>query len=198
MKVAPTETVRFFSPNPTRLLLVGLALVLFCGQIAGAQSRLSIVEGSIHFTSNAQLELIKAAPDKVQGIIDPATQQFAFSVDIKSFKGFNSELQREHFNEKYMESDSYPKGTFTGKIIEQIDFSADGIHQVRAKGELEIHGQKQTRIIRSKVSIQGGVVTIESNFLVPLADHNIAIPNIVSQKIATEIEVDFRATMKYQ
>ncbi len=190
LRVGPS---RFFC----RWALIFVVTPLLPGLVQG-QGRINITEGRIDFTSNAQLELIKASSDNVQGIINPLTQQFAFSIDIKSFRGFNSELQREHFNEKYMESDSYPKGTFNGKIIEQVDFSTDGIHEVRAKGELDIHGQKQTRIIRSTIAIQNGTVVVESNFMVPLADHNIAIPNIVSQKIATEIEVDFRATMKFQ
>jgi polyisoprenoid-binding protein YceI len=163
-----------------------------------AQQKFSIESGTIDFASRAQLELIKASSDKVQGLIDPATQQFAFTVDIKSFRGFNSELQREHFNEKYLESEKYPKARFSGKIIEPIDLTTDNAYEVRAKGDLEIHGQKQTRIIKSKIIVRGGVVRITSSFLVPLADHNIAIPNIVSQKIATEIEVEFNANLKPQ
>lgn len=150
------------------------------------------------FTSNAELELIKASSNQVQGLIDPASKEFAFSVDVISFEGFNSSLQRDHFNEKYMESDRFPKARFSGKIIEPIDFSADGSYDVRAKGNLEIHGQKQTRIIKSRVTITNGVLNIEARFLVPLTDHNISIPAIVSQKIATEIEVEFKATMAAQ
>jgi polyisoprenoid-binding protein YceI len=176
-----------------RCLLL-ICLILFSLTL-NAQKKYGIEKGLINFTSNAQLELIKAASDKVQGLIDPQTNQFAFAVDIKSFRGFNSELQREHFNEKYMESEKFPKARFSGKLIEQIDFTQDGTYEVRAKGDLEIHGQKQTRIIRSKVTIKNNSVSIESAFVVPLADHNISIPSIVSQKIATEIDVDFIATM---
>ena len=160
--------------------------------------RIDAGKGQINFASKAQLELIRASSDKVQGLIDPQTQQFAFSVDIRSFVGFNSELQREHFNEKYMESEKFPKARFSGKIIEQVNFSEDGTYDVRAKGELEIHGQKQTRIIRGKVTVRNGSLDVHSNFIVPLADHNISIPNIVNQKIATEIEVDFNAAMRLQ
>lgn len=156
----------------------------------------SIERGSINFASNAQLELIKASSDKVQGLLDPATNQFAFTIEIKTFEGFNSALQREHFNEKYMESETFPRARFSGKIIENIDYAVNGTFDVRAKGDLEIHGIKQTRIIKSKLTIRDGQIQIESKFIVPLSDHNITIPNIVSQKIATEIEVDFRATMK--
>jgi hypothetical protein len=163
-----------------------------------AQKKYSVENGQIDFISNAQLELIKASSGKVQGLIDPSTQQFAFAVDIKTFVGFNSELQREHFNEKYLESEKYPKARFSGKIIEPVDFSADNVYDVRAKGELEIHGQKQTRIIKSRITVRNGTLHIASVFNVPLADHNISIPNIVSQKIATEIEVEFNASLKLQ
>jgi polyisoprenoid-binding protein YceI len=153
---------------------------------------------AVDFTSEAELELIKAASSTVRGLIDPSTNQFAFTIDVSSFKGFNSALQREHFNEKYMESDKYPKATFSGKIIEQIDFSTNGSYDVRAKGDLDIHGVKQTRIIKGKISVNNGKLQLNANFNVPLSDHNISIPTVVSQKIATQINVQFEALMSLQ
>jgi polyisoprenoid-binding protein YceI len=160
-----------------------------------AQAKFSVEKGEIDFVSNAELELIKAHSNAARGLVDVSTNQFAFSVDIKTFQGFNGALQREHFMENYMEIDKYPKAEFSGKIIEQIDFSTDGIHEVRAKGDLNIHGQKQTRIIRVKLIVKSGRINVASNFVVPLSDHNISIPKIVNQKIATEIEVSFKAIM---
>lgn len=172
-------------------------LILMAGALLG-QRKYAISASEMTFTSNAELELISAASKKVQGLIDPTNNQFAFYVDVKSFQGFNSVLQREHFNEKYLESEKYPRAKFSGKIIEPIDLSTDGSYDVRAKGELDIHGKKQTRIIKSKLTVKNGVVNIESRFFVPLDDHNISIPTIVSQKIATEIEVNLNATMLLQ
>ena len=160
--------------------------------------RLSIRDSRMTFTSDAELELITATSERVRGLIDPATSTFAFTVDLRSFHGFNSALQREHFNEKYMESERFPSASFSGKIIEPVDFSADRSYDVRAKGELDIHGQKQIRIIKSRISIENGVVFLKSSFFVPLSDHNISIPSIVSQKIATEIQVEFTATLSLQ
>jgi polyisoprenoid-binding protein YceI len=160
--------------------------------------RFVIDKGEISFSSNASLELIKATSDKVSGLIDPVNNQFAFLVNIATFRGFNSELQRQHFNENYMESEKYPKATFSGKIIEQVDFTRDSIYEVRAKGDLDIHGQKQSRIIKSKLTIKNGQLVIESSFIVPLTDHIITIPKIVSQKIATEIEVHFKSSLVHQ
>ena len=187
----------FFFRRTAPLGCLSFVLLIIVANPASAQ-RLSVKESEMTFTSNAELELIKATSRKVKGLIDPGTNEFAFTVDVKSFLGFNSALQREHFNEKYMESEKYPLASFSGKIIEPIDFSVDGIHDVRAKGQLNIHGQKQIRIIKSRVRIDNGVVYVQSQFFVPLSDHNISIPTIVSQKIATEIEVQLKATMSLQ
>ena len=172
--------------------------LIFCSLQLQAQKKFSAENGEINFVSNAELELIQASSKQLKGIIDPATNQFAFSVMVQSFKGFNSDLQREHFNEKYMESEKYPRVSFTGKIIEQVDFMTDGTYEVRAKGDLDIHGQKQTRIIKSKIKINHGVLSIETDFKVPLAEHNISIPRIVNQKIATEIEVTVNTALVLQ
>jgi polyisoprenoid-binding protein YceI len=177
---------------------ISYVLLLFLVAPLFGQKKFSIAKSEMSFTSNAELELITAASNKVQGLIDPGTNQFAFTVDVKSFQGFNSALQREHFNEKYMESDKFPRARFSGKIIEPVDLSTDGSYEVRAKGELDIHGQKQTRIIKSRLTVSNGTINIDSRFFVPLSDHNISIPTIVSQKIATEIEVEFKATLSLQ
>jgi len=177
--------------------LVGLLLYLFAVD-STAQQKFSTTKGEVSFASKAELELIQARSTETQGLIDPANNQFAFSVAIQSFRGFNSDLQRQHFNDNYMESATYARATFAGKIIEQINFDKDSTYTVRAKGDLEIHGQKQSRIIRSKVTIRNKTLTVESDFTVPLADHNISIPKIVNQKIASEIEVSFRATLLRQ
>jgi hypothetical protein len=145
--------------------------------------------GSVSFTSDAPLELIKAQSIKLSCAINTTDKSFVFSIPMSSFEGFNSSLQRTHFNENYVESPKYPKTTFDGKIIEDIDFGKPGTYQVRAKGNLEIHGIKQQRIIKSTLIINKGSMKIKSTFTVPLTDHKIQIPAIVKQKIAEEIYV---------
>ncbi|MCK6693291.1 MAG: YceI family protein, partial [Thermoanaerobaculia bacterium] len=147
------------------------------------------VKGRIHFRSDAPLEIIEARSNRLRGVIDPANQQFAWTVEINTFEGFNSPLQREHFNENYMETSKYPGSTFTGKIIEKINFEQDGSYPVRAKGKLLIHGVEQERIIKGTLEVKGQKLRIQATFTVPLTDHNITIPKIVHQKIAEEITV---------
>lgn len=153
-------------------------------------------DGHTKFTSEAPLELIKAQSDKTNGVVDCATKNVAFSVDIDSFDGFNSGLQKEHFRENYMETEKFPKATFKGKIIEDIDFSKNGTTTVRAKGVFNIHGTDKEKIVKVKITIKDKEISIDSSFEVPLEDHNIKIPKVVNQKIASVIVVDVKASLK--
>lgn len=167
----------------------GLLLVISLSS-AWAQSALfTITKGKIAFTSDAPLELIQASSDELKGLMDVEENNFAFSVKTQTFLGFNSALQREHFNENYMESARFPACTFSGKIIEDIDFSRDGTYTVRAKGKLDVHGISKERIIKSRLIIEGEQIRITSEFTVLLQEHDIAIPKIVHQKIAEEIQL---------
>jgi polyisoprenoid-binding protein YceI len=182
-------------PISAALSVFALLCLLLCGTSLQAQSRFKITKSRVAFTSNAPLELIKASSTSLRGALDPATGKFAFALKINTFQGFNSELQRQHFNENYLESETYPEATFTGKIIETIDYTQDGTHEVRAKGKLTIHGVDQVRLFRATITIKNGVLSIAADLAVPLEDHDISIPTIVSQKIATEIAVEVRATL---
>lgn len=151
--------------------------------------------GTISFKSDLALETIIATSKDLKGIIDPTKKTFAFKVFIKTFEGFNSPLQKEHFNENYMMSDKYPEATFLGKIIEDIDFGKDGTYTIRAKGKLNLHGVEQERIIKSDLIIKGKSIKIKSNFTVMLSDYLIAIPKVVSEKLANEIKVEVNAEL---
>ena len=82
-----------------------------------------------------------------------------------------------------------------GKIIETVDLTKDGVYDIRAKGKFWIHGVEQERIIRSTITINGGKVELESHFNVLLSDHNIKVPKVVHEKIASEISIDVKAVL---
>ena len=147
-------------------------------------------KGEITFRSEAQREQITASSSKLIGIINPTNRTFVFKVAVRSFHGFNSALQQEHFNEKYLESEEFPEASFRGKIIEDIDLSISGIYEVRAKGILTIHGIEMERIIKCRTTVKKDVIFIKSNFSVLLSDHSIKIPKVVHEKIAGEISIE--------
>ncbi len=146
-------------------------------------------QGSVHILSEAPLEVIKAESNSLRGVIDPTKKFFAFSVRINSFKGFNTQIQRSHFLENYMEEKKFPEATFEGKFIEDIPFDIPGVYSVRAKGSLSVHGIVRERIIRGEITIAEKSAVVTTVFIVPVSDHGISIPKIVNQKIAEEIAV---------
>jgi len=151
--------------------------------------------GVASFTSDAPLEVIKAASDQLLGVINPADRSFAFTIDNKTFEGFNSSLQQEHFYENYMEVQKYPSSTFKGKIIEEIDLGSKEEQVVRAKGILDIHGVEQERIIRGTIKLTGNTIRLHADFTVMLEDHRIKIPRVVYEKIAEVINVTITAEL---
>jgi len=143
-----------------------------------------IKKNLVTFHSNTEAELIKASSDQLRGIIDSDKRIFAFSVAMKTFNGFNSPLQKEHFNENYMESEKFPTATFSGHIIEEDDFT---------KGKFNIHGIEQERIMQGDLIVKNGIIKLACNFTVFLAEHDIKIPRIVHEKLASEIKVEIAA-----
>jgi hypothetical protein len=148
------------------------------------------VKGEIMLRSEAPLEKISAHSNQLKGLLNKADRTFAFTVPIRSFEGFNSPLQKEHFNESYLESSKYANATFKGQIIEKINFDNDTLCFFRCKGLMKIHGVETERIIRLKMQVKQQQITVEGNFIVPLTDHKIYIPKIVTQKISSEIKTE--------
>lgn len=148
------------------------------------------------FTSEAPLELIKAESVKTIGAVDFSNKNVAFSIVINTFNGFNSGLQKEHFLENYMEFEKFKTAVFKGKLIEDVDLSKNGTYNVRAKGSMNIHGVEKEKILKVKLVVKDNVIEASTDFDVPLSDHDIKIPKIVNQKIASIISVKFNGTLK--
>lgn len=178
------------------ILITGIFILFISSSFKDPVNIFNISKGSISFSSDAPLELITAGSNELKGLIETEKKQFAFSVKLRSFKGFNSGFQKEHFNENYLESDKYPDATFAGKIIEDVDFTKNNILTVRAKGILTVHGVQKERIIKSDMTIKNGTIYIKANFTVLLADHNIPIPKVVHEKLASEIKVEVKSELK--
>jgi hypothetical protein len=172
-------------------------LLNFFSLLPGAHDSLNYKSdsGTVKFYSVAKMEVIKACSEKLKGVINTGTRSFAFVVPVSSFEGFNVALQKEHFNENYMESDKFPMASFTGKIIEDMDFSNQKSIVIRAKGVLKIHGVEQERIIKVTLEANRGFISVSSKFSVILKDHDIKVPKIVHEKIASEIIVELKAEL---
>ena len=154
-----------------------------------------ITKASLKFDSDAPLELIKASTSNVKGIIDVDNNAFAFLVPITSFEGFNSSLQREHFNENYMESDVYKSARFFGKIEGEYDLEQYGDYEVVGVGKFDLHGLKSSYEIPVLIHVDDYGIKISSKFELQLDDFDIKVPTIMRLKIAEVIFVDFEANL---
>lgn len=174
--------------------IIFTAFALFAHIWANSQGVYESSKGSVSILSDAPLEAIKASSSKLRGIVNFNENKFAFSLEVKSIVGFNSDLQQEHFHENYLESNKFPTASFSGKLIDRVDPNQSN-QIIRAKGILDIHGIKKERIIPIEVTKTSKGYKVSANFNVSLEDHGIEIPRIVHQKIAEIIEVNISADL---
>jgi polyisoprenoid-binding protein YceI len=162
-------------------------LFLFVSLLAKGQVY-ELKKNKITFFSEAPLENIDATSEEASALLDTDKKQFAFNIKMQSFD-FKKELMKEHFNEKYLESDKYPKATFTGNVINFIK-NSKGIQPVTAKGKLTIHGVTRDVEIPAKLEITSeNKVHVTSTFVIKLEDYNITRPKLVWQNLAEQVEV---------
>jgi len=173
-----------------------LVLLILLGGIsaAGFSQKYTSEKSFVSFYSHALLEDIKAENKKATSIFNSETGDVAFSITMKDFK-FAKSLMQQHFNEKYVESEKFPKSTFQGKII-GFKPGANGTQQVNAQGKLTIHGVTKDIDVPGTIDAQGNKLQMKSKFMVKVADYDIEIPEIVFQKIAEEVEVTIDFTYK--
>ena len=165
------------------------AMLIAASAIGQQQGSLRVTSSAIGFVSDAPMERIEAESNAASGILDLKERSFAMQIPVRTFEGFNSPLQREHFNENYMQSDRFPNAVFKGRIIEAADLSKVATYRVRAKGSLIIHGVERERIIECLVVVTTDGVKVTSTFDVVLAEHDIRVPRVVQQKISPRVQV---------
>lgn len=177
--------------NTARNLLfaaMALPLSLF------AQDRYGTRNGHIAFFSETSMENIEANNHKVSSVWDATTGAIQFAVLIKAFE-FEKALMQEHFNENYMESNTFPKADFKGKVtgITMDQLKKAGTYEVTVEGDLTIHGvTKPVKTKGTMVVAADGTVKASCDFNVKPEDHGIKVPGMVRQNIAEQILVKVR------
>jgi polyisoprenoid-binding protein YceI len=144
--------------------------------------------GYISFYSQMPLEDIKAENNQVYAVIDVAKKNIAFTLLLKGFL-FPKELQQEHFNENYVESDKYPKSNFTGSYTGDVTIAKDGVYKIMVKGNLTIHGVTKPVATPATLEVKDGKLLGHCEFKVSPEDYNITIPSVVRDKIAKQVTI---------
>ena len=90
-----------------------------------------------------------------------STSDLVFQLKISDFI-FPKALMQEHFNENYLESDIYPKSTFSGKVIQNKNGKAT------VQGDLTIHGKTKKIKVEGLMIQNKKSVVISAEFAVML------------------------------
>ena len=103
----------------------------------------------------------------------------------------------EHFNENYMESDTYPKATFKGKI-DNFDVAklTSIAKEYNIRGKMEIHGKTKDITITAKIKKSDSGIDIISDFFVTTDDFGIEIPSVVSKKVSKKVAVKLDVSLQ--
>lgn len=150
--------------------------------------------GTIEFFSETPMENIEAKNNQVSTVIDMEKGEIAFSLLMTAF-AFEKALMQEHFNEKYVESEKFPKARFKGSITDFASLTlSDEPQTVEVKGELTMHGVTRPVVVKATLSQDSsGKIKAFSQFDVKPEDYEIKIPSAVRDNIASSIRVTVNA-----
>lgn len=168
-----------------------LICFLFVSLFGSAQTKMITKTGKIIFEASVpSFEEVKAKNENVTCILNPKNGEIAALALMKGFR-FKIALMEEHFNENYVESDTYPKATFKGKI-ENFDFSklTATSKEFTIKGKLELHGKTKEITTIAKIRKVNNGIEILSNFDVNTDDFDIEIPSVVSKKVSKKVNLN--------
>ena len=174
-----------------------LSLLIVISLSSFAQTKMLTKSGKISFEASVPaFEEVKAKNESVTCVLNPVSGEIASLVLIKGFR-FKVALMEEHFNENYMESDSYPKATFKGKI-DNFDVSklTTTAKEYSIKGKMEMHGKSKDITINANIKKTSDGIEIDTDFSLNTDDFDIEIPSVVSKKLSKKVAVKLNATLK--
>lgn len=149
--------------------------------------------GELSFEASVKaFEPVAAVHNGATAVLDAGSGKLAVLALVRGFR-FRNATMEEHFNENYIESDTYPKASFTGSIKDFDLAKLKDTQQVTITGNLTIREKDKPIEAQATLEQTEGGITLTSNFDVAPADFGIEIPKIVRKKITDviHVEIDF-------
>jgi len=171
-----------------RFVFFAIVCMAFVHPVPAYSQLYSTRSGFVGFYSKTALEDIQGENNQVYAIIDAGKKNLAFAALLKGFT-FPKELMQEHFNENYVESDKYPKASFTGAYTGDVALDKDGVYKVVVTGNLTLHNVTKPIQTPATLEVKAGHVIGKAEFKVKPEDFNISIPSVVRDKIDKEMMV---------
>jgi polyisoprenoid-binding protein YceI len=172
-----------------RGVLIAMFVLALAGTIFG-QGKYLTNEGNIIFFSHTALEDITAENNEVASVIDAENGEVAVIVLMTAFE-FKKKKMQEHFNENYVESETFPKATFMGIILNNsdVDYSTKAVYEVEIEGEMTIHGVSKQITAKGSIEVTAKGILAKTKFLLNPEDYGIKIPKVVRKNIAENMEI---------
>ncbi|HNX55536.1 MAG TPA: YceI family protein [Prolixibacteraceae bacterium] len=168
-------------------------VILAASVSAFSQGKYISKNAYISFYSSTSMEDILGESNEAVTILNAETGEIAFQALMTTFH-FKRALMEEHFNENYMESTKFPKTKFSGKIEGfNKDMLKNPASEVKVTGTLSVHGVDKTITVPVKLGMGNGKLVGTAKFKVTPEDYGIAIPSLVRDKIAKQMEVTVKA-----
>jgi hypothetical protein len=149
----------------------------------------STKKGRIKFVSPTDAD-VSAINNEVSSKIS-ATGDIRFSLLFKGFQFKYAEMQT-HFNEEYVESEKYPRASFTGTIqnIKSIDLSKEGKYTAKVFGTLTMHGVTKPVQTSATLHISKGKIGATATMSINMSDFKIDA-SAVTEKVDLEINCNY-------
>src|SRR6185436_5685807 len=123
-----------------------LSLMIVTASLMALAQKKTSTSATVAFDATTAIDNLAKAENKTAiAAIDPSKNTVQFEASIKNFNFSNPKIQ-EHFNQtSWMNSDEFPKATFSGAITNPsaVNFNKDGIYNVSVEGDLTIKGKTQ-------------------------------------------------------
>lgn len=183
--------------NYKAVLLITLITFLFSGFIKSPKGdvMLTLKSSEVKFKGTTAITDVEAVSKSMVGVINLTTDKFAFIIKMNTFD-FDNKSMQDHYNEKYLETEKYKNGKFSGTLNKVLDINKNGSFNTTIKGKLDVHGVVKDKTIPVSIKVENKKVTITSTFNVNLKEHNIEIPSLVFAKVGEDIKVDMVANLE--
>ena len=152
----------------------------------------------VAFDASTAIDDLPKAQNKTSiAAIDLAKNTVQFEAAIKNFAFANPKIQ-EHFNqESWLNSDKFPKATFSGVITNpsSVNFKKDGSYNATVEGDLTIKGKTNKVTAPATIIVIGNPLKTSAAFNIKLADFGVEGQPITAGKVSAEPKISVSAEL---
>lgn len=174
--------------------ILSLSLIFIAGSMFA--QNLTTSSATVSFDATTPIDALPKADNKtVIASLNTTTGAVLFEAAVNNFAFSNPKIQ-EHFNgANWMNSASFPKFSFAGKIdkVSKVKFTKDGVYKVTVTGSLTVKGVTKPVKTPATITVTGGKVSAATGFSIVLADYGITGAPIDGGKVAKEPKITVAA-----